>query len=181
MFSTFLPDSIRFVRLSLKRDCGYPAFLIFIIQNMSRSKLNLEELEKKFDQLLALMDDKKTEEWLRYDEEELLLEKIKNKLTHNSLVDWKGLRESEKRTGIKLAGVSREDIEDLGWKLHRILWEGTPSESYDYRIDSYQLFYCPVIPTSIEIDSEDEPWRLFNGKVFNKTDLRRLMNQLGII
>ena len=44
---------------------------------MSRSNLNIEELEVKFDEILASINDQMIDEWICFDEEQLQLEKLK--------------------------------------------------------------------------------------------------------
>jgi hypothetical protein len=74
---------------------------------------------------------------------------------------------------IRVKYLDKEDIESLGWRI-----DGRG----DYSIDSFYISWHTgeERPIWVEITKEDEGC-VFDGKLKNKSELKRLMQQLNII
>jgi len=80
--------------------------------------------------------------------------------------------------GITVKNLDRDDIEDLGWSLN----QSTPDGSKCYKLLDYILYFLPKLKRVClkKFNEEGNTDVLFYGNLKNKSELRKLMQQIGI-
>ena len=75
---------------------------------------------------------------------------------------------------LRVKYLDREDIESLGWKFYQ--------EEYTYKMNKWRLWFDPIsnnVRIAYKLMSENELTK-FKGIVKNKSELKRIMKQVGI-
>lgn len=88
------------------------------------------------------------------------------------------------RNAVRVKYLDEQDIEDLGWILEKTIYSGMRHKELRYILNNmYLSFYPDIKHCCIHNGKEDyfESWGYFSGQIKNKSELRKLMKQLGII
>jgi len=93
-----------------------------------------------------------------------------------SITDW--YQELENESRVKY--LDKEDIESLGWKHVGGKMLNGAMQNYAISDRPYILYYAENNKTYLSIDIGYEGTQIFRGAIKNKSELKKLMKQLGI-